>query len=329
MDNTVKDILSQHVIGTLIVVILHMHAASVYAPRITIYDDMSNVYHTASYMFDHRLTRTITNNIESLYMSFPDHITHRYDPHTWSDTQEINRTLHRMYAAISQGMYDDIDTLAERIKDHEFDYVSGTGMLIVRLRDHPFVVKLFIASHDTLVRPYSWESFFFMRMNGGISRHIAGLTRLTTNQSLQQFFKQHRTSYPDVTVPRIWSWIPSDTSKLTVQLEEHGATYHASLPSVYAFVYDHIRYTENAHAPQSLVFDMFQDTDNMFDPHQGNCVIDTQTHEHVILDTEHFPTIVGFEKPLYTRSYPYWYVTMALQCLQYCLFPQLIRISLP
>ncbi len=164
-----------------------------------------------------------------------------------------------------------------------------------------------------------------MFMNGGINRHISGLTRVTTNKALSQFLSAHRHAYPNITTPRVWAWQPPDTSWLHLSLH-HGKTHATTtIAREYALINDLVEYQAGHTAPRDIVFSLFCATDNLFDPHDGNCVYEIPTQSYVILDTESFMTMIGFSRPRYTHSYVGWYVHLISYCILRVLFAELTR----
>jgi len=293
-------------------------------PTITISQHGVLKYHGASYAFDRRMIDLIQQHHDYFTTNLPERLYHRYRPESYTTATEMQNELTTLRDAISRGEYATIDIHAERLKDDNFDYATGTGMLILRLRRHPFVIKLFIERPETVLCSYGWEPYFLMHMNGGINRHISGITRIATNYALKQFFTHHADQYPNFNVPRCWSWVPSNTPWLSVTLYENNTSLTTQIPCVYALINDSIVYAHEAENTDHI-FQLFKETDNLFDPHEGNCVIDRYTGEYIILDTEHFLHMTGFTPPLPSTSYPQWYIRLGTQCLKHILLPQVMR----
>ena len=294
-------------------------------PQLRIYDPHHGTYTYYSHYFDHRLIRTVINNIGSLQNALPEEIPHRYESTRMSYKRDIEQNLESIRTHIANSDYNRINKIGNIIKDDNFNYTSGTGLLVIRLHQHPFVIKLFTETGESITRSHGIEPFFFMRMNGGIARHIAGLTRITVNQKLLTFLYNHADQYANITTPRTWAWVPDDTPWLDIHLTINTQQSDARVPGIYALINDAIEYDRTAHIPSDMVFSLFRDTNNIFDPHEGNCVYETQFQQYVILDTESFVDIVGLDRPLRTRSYVSWYGYLCYRFLIRALFPQLTR----
>lgn len=49
------------------------------------------------------------------------------------------------------------------------------------------------------------------------------------------------------------------------------------------------------------------------DPHIDNYMFEETTGKLVVVDTEHFPTVLGLKRPLYYKSYFSWYRQLAFK----------------
>lgn len=295
------------------------------SPTLTTYDSTGVSYTKQSAYYDHRIIAVARNHISSLRQTMPETITYRYNEVQSCKRSDIVYLLECIRSYIRTGMYEHIDAIAYRLKDENFHYPSGTGMLILKLHSYPFIIKFFRESAQSIHQSHGFEPYFFMFMNGNINRHIAGLTRITNNYTLAQFLRTHRNTYPNITTPRAWAWTPEDADWMRLSLTYRGTTQEADIPCEYALINDCIQYVSDQNAPRDLVLSLFQDTNSLFDPHDGNCIYETPLNQYVILDTESFMDMVGFSEPIYTQSYIQWYLHMIRHCFTRILFPHLTR----
>ena len=55
--------------------------------------------------------------------------------------------------------------------------------------------------------------------------------------------------------------------------------------------------------------------DSRLDPNFENFMLEKESGKIVIVDTEHFPSMVGLKKPIKYHSYSDWYLKLAFKCL--------------
>ena len=74
------------------------------------------------------------------------------------------------------------------LKDSDFNSRMVSGLIILKFKDYPFVLKLFIKTPETFVKPLSEGMVprFFFRMGGGINRHLSGFTRVKNLEEIKK-----------------------------------------------------------------------------------------------------------------------------------------------
>jgi hypothetical protein len=96
------------------------------------------------------------------------------------------------------------------------------------------------------------------------------------------------------------------------------------LPSIYWIICDLI----NADKSQNLLkeegptfsLDLSNSLNNGLDPNDGNILVEEITGKRVIIDTEHFPSMVGLKRSVKFTSYTHWYYTLSCMALDAQLF---------
>lgn len=212
------------------------------------------------------------------------------------------------------------------IQTKNFNLIKQCGLIILKFKNYPFVVKLFIENPKTFFSAYDKgvESLAFFYMSGGTNRHITGLTRIKTLQKTMKIIKRHkRWSQYRYTFPRKWFWLPANPQWLYIDGFNTEGKAHIStkIPAIYAIVADFIDTTESAPLEKDerkkIIIKLCNDLDTLIDPHANNFVInkEDQTLHIKMIDTEHFPTLVGFKKPKKFRTYNQWYLQLIEKCI--------------
>lgn len=215
------------------------------------------------------------------------------------------------------------------LKSCDFNPRTSSGLIVARLKNHPFVIKLFIETPESFVRPFSkgFEPGCMFVIGGGVSRFLAGFTRVKNAEYMRNYFERNPIWNGVLDLPRKWFWIPQSVQWLTVRGKNfygEAPFLEIELPSVYAIFCDAIDSDRslslrNKHE-RRFALGLSQDLNNRLDPHINNFVIEKDSGLIVIIDTEHFPTMVGLEDHMIYKSYASWYVQLFLRgfCARYC-----------
>lgn len=212
------------------------------------------------------------------------------------------------------------------LQSKNFNYQYPCGLLVLKFNDYPFVLKLFIETPETMANPYckGIEPIFFFFMAGGANRHFAGLTRIANKNNLEQRIAQHDRWQTMIKFPRKWYWTPHKQRYIHITGHNIGGhkKIHTRIPSVYAIVADEIITTEQEpmpkHAKKRLVMEFCNDMHLLVDPHYTNYIFKrdpvTQKLYIYIIDTEHFPTMVGIKNQKEFFSHTRWYTYLVGKC---------------
>lgn len=202
------------------------------------------------------------------------------------------------------------------LKDEGFNVRKQAGLLVLKIKNYPFVVKLFMETPRAFVRPYNKgfiTSCHFI-VGGGATRHILGFTRLANRDTVVEMLQSSPEWKDKVDLPRKWSWFPKHEEWLYISGYNIGGheKIQMKLPAVYAIIADAIE--------SERTFSMRKGDDTKtairlsnflnfrIDAHLNNFMVEKNTRKIIIIDTEHFPTMVGCKERPQIHSYIgfYW-----------------------
>ncbi len=205
------------------------------------------------------------------------------------------------------------------LQSTNFNYGDRCGLLVLQFKEYPFVVKLFIETPETFVNPFNKgaEPIFFWYMGGGAGRHISGLTRIKNLKNVQALTNEHSYWSDHIIFPRKWLWLPNNAKWITLTGKNitSGKTLTNSIPGTFAIIADYIN-TENSYKmkpkeQQKMVMNYCNDMGLALDPHRKNYSFQKHPEKDepvmVVVDTEHFPTIVGLKDPTEFETHSQWY----------------------
>ncbi|HLW73037.1 MAG TPA: hypothetical protein VKR54_03230 [Candidatus Babeliales bacterium] len=215
------------------------------------------------------------------------------------------------------------------LKDSNFNRKERCGLLILKFKKYPLVLKLFMETPQSFIDPYckGFENQFFFYMSGGMNRHIAGLTRVRNLEVVRNQIDNHPRWNGKITTPRKWYWLPKRHRWLKINGYNIGQKKEIStlMPSIYAIVADALDTKEDAPLLSSqqkseLIMELCTDLHLFVDPHADNFVIKYQKESndyHIsIIDTEHFPSIVGLQEEPFFNNHLEWYLYLGAKYFQ-------------
>lgn len=240
-------------------------------------------------------------------------ITYRHDPNKSVNGALIKKDIDHLISEIHKKKTKFNDFVL--LQDKDFNRNSRCGLIVVKSKHHPFVVKLFMEHPESFINPYNKgiEPIFFYFMGGGVNRHLTGLTRIRNRELVLEKIAQSPTWKDRVDIPRKWFWLPSENRWMVLKGSHIGSKDYqeAQIPSVYCIIADAIeadrKFSLRSVDDRSLALDLCNDIQLNIDPHITNFIIEKDTKKLVIIDTEHFPTIVGLEARKTFPSYFAWY----------------------
>lgn len=280
-----------------------------------------------------------------------DDITYRYEPHKKVSGKVLGDLIENLVQEIYAQKKDYTDFIV--LKKRDFNRKQRAGLLIARFKEYPFVVKLFLETPQTFVKPFSkgWQSGCFFIMGGGISRYLSGFTRIRNREIIEQQIANDPYWKNKIGLPRKWGWLEKNPKWFKVigyNIGNHCAPIEIEFPSIYALVTDFIVgkqlsfwnkedrkigiktakfFTNRIDANiDNLVREPLsaystecaaqkpKDTPSICDEPIKNYI--PSEPQLVLIDTEHFPTFVGLKKPLEFDSYAEWYIKLTFKYLK-------------
>jgi len=267
----------------------------------------------------------------------PSPLPHRNDPTQQTSGIELDTLLNKLLDEIKEGKkeYTDVTVL----KRLDFNRKEGYGLIVFKCKHHPFVLKLFIERPESFVNPLSkgFQPYFFFFMGGGINRHLMGFTRIKNLEYIRDALKNDPRWAAIIDTPRKWFWLPKNPQWLSIRAYNLDGISEQTIeiPAVYAIVADWIHSTKElslrSRTSRTLGIKLSRILGNRIDPHMGNFILEDLSHKEeavtdqmeednllinpkkeriVLIDTEHFPSLVGLASPLEFDGYLSWYLQL-------------------
>jgi hypothetical protein len=209
------------------------------------------------------------------------------------------------------------------IQDKDFNHRKAAGLIVLRFKNYPFIVKLFIETPESFVNPWCKGilPIWFFYMGGCGNRHMTGLTRIKNLECIKNRLQADPQWSDLIDTPRKWFWTPKkqDWVMLTGYNIGGKKEISASIPGIYAIVADQIIATEDGtnfdNHRKKIALDLCNHLNMFIDPHLDNFFLEEGTGKIVIIDTEHFPTLVGLKEKISFTSYIDWYLGLSKKAL--------------
>lgn len=204
------------------------------------------------------------------------------------------------------------------LKHRDYNPRTHSGLIILRFKRYPLVVKIFMETPRSFVSPFSkgFEPSVFFMMGGGINRYLSGLGRIENAEYVRRKIQEHPALRSTCDVPRKWMWQPKEQRFFTLQSHNLGSCDHIiTLPSVYAIVCDAIESDESfkilnkKHRTRAIQFSHYVGIS--VDPHIDNFMVELKTGLLVLVDTEPFTVMVGLREELHFSNYFEWYMKLS------------------
>lgn len=215
------------------------------------------------------------------------------------------------------------------LQDKNFNYKIPCGLLVLQFKNYPFVLKLFMETPKTFSDPYckGFETQFFFYMSGGMNRHVAGLTRVKNLEIVNNQIESNPRWKGKITTPRKWFWLPKRARWMHINGYNIGGKKEIStiMPGTYAIIADTLDTTEeapmlSAQQRSELIMELCMDLHLFVDPHSDNFVIKqnqaTNDYQISIVDTEHFPSMVGLKEEPFFNNHLEWFLYLGAKYFQ-------------
>jgi len=205
------------------------------------------------------------------------------------------------------------------LKDRDFNYKSLSGLLVLKNKKYPFVLKLFIEHPETFIEPLqkSFEASCIFILSGNM-RHLSGFTRINNLENSKKLLSKDPEFRYYIDFPRKWYWMPKTQSLLEINWHDNHHQHFETIkiPSIYGIVCDFIDVDKELQKQEfytlrQISIDVTKYLHFSIDPHDDNFVPEKGSNKIVIIDTEHFPTVAGLDKEMNAKEYNQWYFELA------------------
>lgn len=205
------------------------------------------------------------------------------------------------------------------LKEGDFNFGNLSGLIILKYKEFPFVLKLFIEHPHTFVEPFNkgFQASGLFVLNGNM-RHLSGFTRIHNLEVARKALSKDAQYRYYLDFPRKWYWIPQAQPFLTINWHDPHNHHHETikLPGIYGVICDFIEtdkeiQQQEIHTLRQISIDVGTYLHNIIDSHVDNFVPEKNSNKIVIIDTEHFPTMVGLDKAMSANGYVQWYIELA------------------
>ncbi|HXW86192.1 MAG TPA: hypothetical protein VEK38_02510 [Candidatus Bathyarchaeia archaeon] len=248
-------------------------------------------------------------------------IDNTHDTHKNVDASQLSSHIEHLIGEIQQ--HKKYFTHFDVLQAKNFNYHHKCGLLVLKSKEYPFVVKLFIESPRTFLNPYikGFEPVFSYYMSGGANRHMLGFTRIKNLEYIKTKIAADPAWSQQIKLPRKWYWIPDNCPWITIVGTNIGThdTLTVTFPGTYALIADYIPPTSsssfNWNTRSHAIIDLCNYLDMFIDPHATNYLFSPSSippyYTITIIDTEHFPSLLGLKEKVQFTGYIDWLVYLA------------------
>ncbi len=252
-------------------------------------------------------------------------LAYRYAPTKKVRGKTLKNYINSLIKEISQKKKKFTDFTVLRSRD--FNRRKCSGLIILKCKHHPFVVKIFMENPKTFIMHGSKGIIpaFFFYMSGGVNRHLLGFTRIKNLQLMQVKVQKNKKWKNQVVFPRKWFYLPEKSRWLEITGTNIGTKKQKiAIPATYCLVSDWIDSERTAtvfnRSDRKRCMSLCNCLELGIDPHIDNFLIERKTKKIAIVDTEHFPTVVGIKKKREFRGYFSWISRLGIDCAKSLFF---------
>lgn len=208
------------------------------------------------------------------------------------------------------------------LRRKNFNRRKKVGMMTLKFNDYPFILKVCIETPKSFVSPQckGLDNIWFFRMGGGVNRHLAGFTRIKNLEIIRERIAQSPYWSTIIDMPRKWHWVGKNKRDIEITGYNIGTKpiQTIKIPGTYCIIADAISFerqfdSSNAQDTQTALA-LCNYLENWIDAHIDNFMIEAETGKTVIIDTEHFPTVIGMKEKKIFNNYFEWYSYLAGKC---------------
>jgi hypothetical protein len=281
---------------------------------------------TNSHLEEYPLFKLFDKNYFYAHLLPDASIPHRYDPQQKTTGTCLNELIEHLLTEVTQQKktYTHFTMLQKR----DFNRKRACGSLIVKFKDYPFVLKLFMETPKSFVNQHckGFVPMCLFYMGSGANRHLTGFTRLKNLDLLNKRIATNPRWSQQIDTPRKWFWLPKQPRWFEITGKNIGEEKNLTtlIPSVYGVIADAIDIERTlsfwSSEDKKLELELCNFFELTVDPHITNFVVEKKTGKLVIIDTEHFPTIVGLRTSRPFDSYVGWLLHLSNKFLNDTMF---------
>lgn len=281
-------------------------------------------YHSDSHFKEYPIFHVCNMNYLNKHLLPSTPISFKNNPDQHVDGTIISNLVEELLNEIKAGkkQYKHFTVLQRK----NFTLRKQCGLLVLKFNDYPFVLKLFMENPKTFLNQHckGFENIWFFYMSGGVNRHVVGFTRLKNREHIIHELTKLPRWANRVYMPRKWFWLPKENNMLHIEGQNIGThkTIETKMPGTYAIIADAIDFQQEAPLPQkeknALIMELCNDLRVFIDPHEDNFLIrynqQKKEYDIAIIDTEHFPSIVGIKEEIQFKNHRQWYLFLVNKC---------------
>jgi hypothetical protein len=213
------------------------------------------------------------------------------------------------------------------LKDREFNQKEFAGLVVLKFKNYPFVLKLFAENPYSFLHPENkgFRHGCMSKMTGGLNRYLAGFSRISNLEFAQHYIETIEDLPMKLDFPRKWFWQPTNNRWFEVagtNFADVNQPLKVELPEVYAIIADeivcHKRLSQIKKTHGRTIFKLCQEFKFHIDPNMKNFRLEDGTQKLVLIDTEHFPTVLGFTGEISADNYLSLHIKMGLKAIYDC-----------
>jgi len=252
----------------------------------------------------------------------PDVINFRYDKSKYVKNKTLSKLIEHVIEEIKQKKRK--FTHFTILRRSDFNRRKKSGLIILKFKKYPFVVKIFMEKPKSFARPYSkglYPKFFFV-MGSGVNRHLMGFTRIKNLLKIQKLISADPYWSKQIETPRKWFWLPKNAKEIELVGTNiiKNRKIKTVIPGTYCIIADAIELKNktfsifNKSARQKCM-KLCNFLSIAVDPHIDNFLLEKNSEKIVIVDTEHFPTLVGYKDLQSFNGYTSWIAQLTKKCI--------------
>lgn len=213
------------------------------------------------------------------------------------------------------------------LKIRDVNKRDHTGLFVLKFKDYPFVLKLFIETPYSVVHPMDkgFEPICFYYL-AGLSRHFNGFTRIKNLENIKKIVQADPYWSSQVDFPYKGFWLPKNPEWIVIEGKNIGSQKcnKTVIPAIYGIICDEIIwervFTLKDPDDREKAINLSNFLGQRIDSHINNFGREIKTRKIVAVDYEHFVTAVGIEEGRHCDNYFVWYSNLTFNALKRLFF---------